>query len=584
MISFLSFLLFTGLVGLVTYWRMRRDNLHSEKGYFLGGRSLNGWVIAGSLLMTNLSAANFTGMTAQVYGGNLSPIAWTVTVIPPLIFFAGAMLPRFLREGVTTIPEFIGSRFGDSTRRIVTLMFLFSFVLSGMPVALYGGAIAIVQLFDVQSAFGLGDTTAIWVVVWSLGIVGGVYALFGGLKGVAISDTLNGVGLLAGGIVVLVFGIAAVGHGQFLAGATTILTEHTEKLDAIGGRDDLVPFGVLFTGMLVNNLYYWCTNQFIIQRTFGARSLQEGQKGVLIAGFFKILNVFYIAIPGVIAFHLYGAGRFANNDWVYPTLIRDTMPPLFIGFFAAVIFGTVFSTFNAVLNSAVTLFAVDIYRPIWGAGASEAAVIQRSKRLGYVIGVGTMVIAPFIMWFPGGIFQYMVKVEMLFGAPILLVLFLGFFARRVSAPAANITIGIFVVTFGLTLFGVVDLSLHYLHLLGVLFVAHAALAFVLGRFLPAAPAPFRPAETPDVDLRPWRHFAWVSTLAFLAMIATYVVFSPLGLVRESEDKRFDVGFIASGLLVSLGFMAVLVWRRRRGRDAGTAARDLRYAADPAGTD
>lgn len=110
--TLLSFLLFTALVGFITYLRTRREKLDSSKGYFLAGKSLNGWVIAGSLLLTNLSAANFTGMTAQVYGGNLAPVVWTVTVIPPLIFFGGAILPIFLRSGFTTIPEFLEHRYG----------------------------------------------------------------------------------------------------------------------------------------------------------------------------------------------------------------------------------------------------------------------------------------------------------------------------------------------------------------------------------------------------------------------------------------------------------------------------------------
>ena len=160
--TFLSFLFFTGLVGLITYLRTRRDNLHSSKGYFLAGNSLNGWVIAGSLMLTNLSAANFTGMTGNVYKGNLSPIAWTATVIPVLIYFCAYLLPTFLRGGFTTIPEFLENRFSPTTRRIVAIMFLFSYIASGMPVALYGGSIAINQLFGVPEAFGITPEVAIW--------------------------------------------------------------------------------------------------------------------------------------------------------------------------------------------------------------------------------------------------------------------------------------------------------------------------------------------------------------------------------------------------------------------------------------
>jgi SSS family solute:Na+ symporter len=570
--TLLSFLFFTVLVGVITYFRTRNEDLRTGKGYFLAGNSLNGWVIAGSLMLTNLSAANFTGMTALVYGGNLSPIAWTVTVIPPLVFFAGVILPTFLRRGFATIPEFLETRYGASTRQIVTALFLFAYVIGGMPVALYGGAIAFIHLFDLPAQLGLSETASVWLVVWTLGTVGGVYALFGGLKGVAESDTLNGAGLLLGGILVFVYGVAAVGQGSFGAGAETVFTAQTWKLDAIGDETDVVPFAVLFTGMLLHNLFYWSTNQFMVQRCFGARSLREGQKGVLLAGFFKILNVFYIAIPGVIAFHLYGPEGFPNNDWVYPTLVRDVMPGVFVGFFAAVIFGTVFSTYNSVLNSVVTLYAVDLCRPHWGRRLSDFELIRHGKRVGTVLVVLTMLIAPLIMKFPEGIFQYMVKTEILFGAPIFLVLLAGSFSTRASARAANITLVSYLLSLGLFQH-VIDTGLHFLHVLAILFVLHGVLLLVLSRLLPRQ----RDAAAPDsavvtVDMRPWKYFPHVSALALAAMILTYVLFSSWGLVGETRAKQIDWAFVAGGLgLASLIFGVPLCLQSRRNGKGGRAA-------------
>src|SRR5690606_15744492 len=145
--------------------------------------------------------------------------AWTVTVIPPLLFFAGLILPVFLRNGYATIPEFLENRYGSTTRRLVTGLFLFCYIFGGMPVALYGGAIAFIHLFDVPAALGLSETASVWIVVWALGIIGGIYALFGGLKGGAISDTLNGAGLLLGGVLVFWFGLRAAGNGSVFAGS-----------------------------------------------------------------------------------------------------------------------------------------------------------------------------------------------------------------------------------------------------------------------------------------------------------------------------------------------------------------------------
>ncbi len=564
----LSFVFFTALVGAITYLHTHKEDLGSHRGYFLAGSTLNGWVIAGSLLLTNLSAANFTGMTALVYASNLAPIAWTVTVIPPLVFFAGVMLPTFLRNGFTTIPEFLEYRYGTGTRRLVTALFLFAYVFGGMPVALYGGAIAFIHLFDVQGLLGLGEEGSVWVVVWSLGIIGGIYALFGGLRGVAISDTINGVGLLVGGVLVLFFGIRAVGGGAFAEGMHTVFTTETWKLDAIGDHDDIVPFSVLFTGMLLHNLFFWCTNQFIVQRCFGARSLREGQKGVLIAGFFKLLNVFYIAIPGVIAFHLYGPGHFANNDWVYPTLVRDVMPGVFAGFFAAVIFGTVLSTYNSILNSTVTIFAVDFYKPLRGASLSDASIIRHSKFVGSGLVLLTMLIAPLIMRFQEGIFQYMVKTEILFGSPIFLILLVGYFSTRVSAAAANITLVSYLTTLGV-LQHLVDTGLHFLHILALLFIVHCGLLFALSRILPRHRAGTRlpPVADTGMDLRPWKYFSHLSALAVTAMLLTYVAFSTWGLVDEARPKQLDPEFIAGGLVLAAGILGVPAWIRLRRRPA-----------------
>jgi SSS family solute:Na+ symporter len=560
MAIFASFLFFTGLVGLITYLRTRNEDLRSRRGYFLAGRSLNGWVIAGSLLLTNLSAANFTGMTALVYGGNLAPIAWTVTVIPPLVFFAGLILPVFLRNGYATIPEYLERRYGPSTRRLVTALFLFCYILGGMPVALYGGAIAFIHLFGVPTLLGVSETASVWIVVWALGTIGGVYALFGGLKGVAVSDTLNGAGLLIGGALVFWFGVRAVGNSDFLAGGRAIFTTETWKLDAIGNRSDGIPFSVLFTGMLLHNMFYWCANQFIVQRCFGARSLREGQKGVLLAGFFKILNVFYIALPGVIAFHLYGPDRFDNDDWVYPTLVRDVMPGVLAGFFAAIIFGTVLSTYNSVLNSSITIFALDLYKPFRPDSADET-VIRHSKIVGGGLVLLTMIVAPLIMSFEGGIFQYMVKTEILFGSPIFLTVLAGYLSKTVSARAANLTLVSYLATLVLFQF-VIAPPVHFLHLLAGLFLAHVLLLLGLTRVYPQTRPPQPAPDAGEIDLRPWKHFSLVSGLAVAAAAMTYVLFSPWGLVRNERAKDLDLGLIVTGVIFAIGFF-LMIWRLQR---------------------
>ena len=561
--TIISFFFFTGLVGFITYLRTHNDNLQSTKGYFLAGNSLNGWVIAGSLLLTNLSAANFTGMTGNVYVSNLSHIAWTVTVIPPLIYFASVMLPTFLKGGFTTIPEFLEDRFGTSTRRLVAILFLFSYILSGMPVALYGGSIALDKLFNITASTNLSQAAVIWILVWSLGIIGSLYALFGGLKGVAISDTLNGIGLLIGGALVFVIGVYKVGDNNLFQGFETILTTNTEMLDAVGDITDGIPFSVLFTGMLIHNLFFWSTNQFIIQRTLGARSLKEGQKGVMLAAFFKILNVFYIAAPGIIAFHLFGTQYINEKDFVYAHLVRDIMPQFMVGFFAAVLFGTVLSTFNSVLNSSVTIFALDIYKPLFGKNLTDEEVIKRSRRYGIGMAVLTMIVAPLIMYRPEGIFYYMTYTDTMFGGPIMLTMLLAYFSRTVSAKIVNMCIITFFVVYG-SLLLIIKPALHNLHYLAITFVCLAGLALLLGKLSGHRKKAIKERVVEGVDTTPWKHFKLVAVLVTVTMIGTYILLSPIGLADSDRVKTIEYGKIIAGIIMAFVLFAVpLILRKRR---------------------
>lgn len=350
------------LVAYISYLRTKGE-VQSKDGYFLAGRNLGGLFIAGSLLLTNLSAEQLIGLNGSSYGHNLSSMAWEVTAAVATIAMALIFLPRYLAGAFTTLPEFLRDRYDPQVQQFSVILFMLGYGLVTLPSVLYSGSIAVIKIFDVPTMFGISDFTGLIVTVILIGIIGSVYAVFGGLKAVAVSDTINGIGLLIVGVLVLSLGLLALGDGNFLGGIEKITSEHPEKLNAIGGKSDPTPFGTIFTGMIIANLFYWCTNQYVIQRTLAARNLAEGQKGVLLSGFFKILVPFFMMIPGVIAFHLYGPGL-ASIDLAFPALIKDLFPTWLLGFFMAVLLGAVFSSFNSLLNSAATLFCLDVYYTI----------------------------------------------------------------------------------------------------------------------------------------------------------------------------------------------------------------------------
>ncbi len=321
MATIISFLFFTGLVAYITWTKVRKDTISSNDDYFLGGRSLSGVVIAGSLLLTNLSAEQLVGLNGQAYGAGMQVMAWEVTSAIPLALMALFFLPAYLKRRMTTITEFLEERYDRSTRALISILFLIAFTVITLPSVLYSGALALFPLFDVKSILNVDTQTAVVITVWVVGIIGSIYAVFGGLKAVAISDTLNGIGLIVGGCLIPILAFSTYGNGSIIAGFDRLIAEHPDKLNAIGGAGEAIPVGTIFSGIMLVNLFYWCTNQSIIQRSLGAKSLAEGQKGVLYAGFLKILVPIILVIPGILAFAMYDG--IERNDLAYPHLVAQ---------------------------------------------------------------------------------------------------------------------------------------------------------------------------------------------------------------------------------------------------------------------
>lgn len=220
-LTLISFVFFTALVAFIT-WRMTRHDDHQHStGFFLAGRSLTFPVIAGSLLMTNLSTEQMVGLNGAAFTDGLSVMAWEVVAVVALVAAALFFLPRFLKSGITTIPELLALRFDRTTQLIANVIFMVAYAVILLPSILYSGALGLIGLLDLHTLTGIESTQVLLVgTVIAVGVGGSIYALFGGLRSIAISDTLNGIGLLAGGMLIVYFGLNAVSDGQgVLAGA-----------------------------------------------------------------------------------------------------------------------------------------------------------------------------------------------------------------------------------------------------------------------------------------------------------------------------------------------------------------------------
>ncbi len=532
-VTIFTFVFFTGLVGFIT-WRMtRKDDHGTTDGYFLAGRSLTGGFIAGSLMLTNLSTEQLVGLNGAAYTDGFSVMAWEVIAAVSLVVMGLFFLPRYLKSGIATIPEFLALRYDKHTQSITNVIFIFAYTAILLPIILYTGATGLNGILDMQALTGLPTESAtLWFTVWMVGIIGSIYAIFGGLRTVAVSDTINGLGLLVGGVLITWFGLRTLGgDGGFFQGLEIVKTVHPEKLNSIGGAEQSVPFSTLFTGVLLLNLFYWCTNQQIIQRTFGASSLKEGQKGVLLAGFFKVLAPLILVLPGVIAYHLY-VGDDIKADHAYGTLVNNVLPAPLVGFFAAVLVGAILSSFNSALNSTCTLFSLGVYKHWIKPDADQAQLIKSGKVFGIIIALSAMCIAPALAG-QESIFGYLQQMNGLYFIPIFAVVVVGIANKRVPAFAANVALllGFAAIASGYWMPGFKTLAgkIYAFHYLGLVFALLVVLQLVLGVIRPRETA-WEQADAQAVDLTPWKYAKPVGALLVFVVLAIYVMLADLSVL------------------------------------------------------
>ncbi|EAQ82189.1 solute:sodium symporter family transporter [Blastopirellula marina] len=557
-ITIVSFVFFTALVGVITWWLTRGDQHGTSAGYFLAGRTLTGGYIAGSLMLTNLSTEQLVGLNGAAYKDGICVMAWEVVAGMSLVVMALLFLPRYLKSGIATIPEFLETRFDERTRSITSFIFIVAYAGILLPIILYTGATGMIGILDLQNMLGLGDVPTVlgmetdwfllWVVVWLIGIIGSIYAIFGGLRTVAVSDTLNGFGLLVGGALIVWFGLAAI-NGKFgfealgnnpLTAIETLQTANPEKFNSIGGPDSSVPFSTLFTGVLLLNLFYWSTNQQIIQRTFGASSLKEGQKGVLMAGFLKILAPLILVLPGIIAYQLFHETLpMESKDLAYGKLVQHVLPTPLAGFFAAAIMGAILSSFNSALNSTATLFSLGVYQHMIRPGATENEVIRSGKWFGTIIAVTSMTVAPLLAG-QDSIFGYLQKMNGLYFIPIFSVVLIGLCTKRVPAIAANIAlvVGFVVIALGYfvpTLANLLAGPFREFHFLGVVFAMLIGMMLFIGAINPLA-TPYEQKDSGAVDMTSWP-LAWpVGIGLIITVLSIYGYFADFSVLWTAASN------------------------------------------------
>lgn len=526
MFAAISFILVVICVGVYAYLRSRKIDTQNSDGFFMGGRSLTGFTIASTIIMTNLSTEQIVGQNGQSFVAGMEVMAWEVTSSVAIVILALVFLPRYFRYGVDTISDFIEMRFDTFTKRLVSLLFIFTYVVSFLPVVLYSGALVFNKIFNVSEMLNISDMTAVILISTVIGLVGIIYLFIGGLSLSAHSDSIYGVGLIVGGLAIPTLGLIIFGDGSFLHGFDKIVQNTPEKLNSLGAIDSkIVPWPTLFFGMFFNNLFFWCTNQMIVQKALAGKNLKEAQKGAMYVGTFKIFGALFLVFPGVLAFNMLG-DKVTNPDNAYPMLVNEVLPEWAYGLFGAVIFGAILSSFVGSLNSTATLFSLDFYKSIINKEASNKQVSRIGRLVTVLVGVIVVIIAPMISLFPQGLYAVVQEFNGIYNMPLLVLVLVGFFVKRTSQLGAKVMFILHIVLYALS--KVLITEIHFLYVLSVLFFVDLLIVMLFNKWKPSDEFDFS-VNYAKVDITPWKHRYLVGGIIVLVVIGTYVLFSPLGL-------------------------------------------------------
>jgi SSS family solute:Na+ symporter len=463
-----------GLYILFVVWLGLRLGKHHESAedYFLAGRSMIWPFIGISLFASNISSTTLIGLAGDAYSTGISVFnyEWFATII--LVFFVIFFLPFILRAKIYTMPEFLERRFDGRARNYFSILTLFLNILVDTAGSLYAGALMLKLIFP---------EIPMWQTITLLAIVAGVYTIAGGLAAVIYTDAIQTVLLLIGSVVITVAALIRVGGW---AAVTTHVSP--EMLSLIRPLDDPgVPWLGLFTGLPLLGFYFWCTNQFMVQRVLSARNLQHGRLGSLFAGFLKLPVLFIMVLPGTFAILLYP--ELPKADLVYPTLMFDLLPVGLLGLVMAGFIAALMSQIDSTLNSASTLVTMDFIAKA-KPGLTQRQLMVVGRWVTFIFMILAAVWAPQIENF-GSLFKYLQRVLTYTVPPVVAMFLVGIFWKRANAQGAfySLLIG---VGLGLIFFYINEVagitSVHFLYIAPILFVA-CVVILVIGSLMTTPP-------------------------------------------------------------------------------------------------
>jgi SSS family solute:Na+ symporter len=500
------FVAFIALVVGFSMFKSRREK--TSEDYFLASRGLKWWLIGISIVAANISTEQFVGMAGQGAGSiGLAVSNWQLVGSIGIVVIAFTLLPRFLKAGIYTMPEYLEYRYNSTARALMALTTVVIYVAVLVTAVLYSGGITLKTIFGFSMKQG----------VWLIGLIAMVYTVWGGLKAVAWADLFQGLALLAGGITIFFLGLHECGGwGEFS-------TVNADKLHMILAADhEGLPWTGVFSGMWIVIVYYCGLNQFIVQRNLAAKTLRDGQLGVIFAGALWLIVPFAIVMPGIMSFQLYGGGM-ADSDEAFPMLIRELVPNGLRGFMFAAIAGAVISSLASMLNSASTIFTMDVYNRMLDRNASQRRLLLLGRVLTIVFAVAGCFLAPMINELEKfkGIFDYIQRFQGYIWPGVVAAFLFGMLVPTAPGAAA-----VAALISGPVIYGLFQTFAPEVH-----FLIQVAITFQLVLMIMGLITFFKPLEKPrvlpvreDIEIRTMPEVKLAGGLVLAAVAVFYIIF------------------------------------------------------------
>ena len=531
-------------------WLARKSGNETAKDYFLASGALPWWAVGGSLIASNISTEQILGMNGSGYVMGLAIGAYELMAALTLLLVAKFFLPVFIKNGIYTMPQFLEKRYNSTVKTIMAFFWVALFLFVNITSIFYLGGLAINTLTGYPMMAGV-----IFLALYSA-----AFSIFGGLKAVVWTDVVQVVVLVIGGLMASYFVVNAVGGGNgYFAGLGVLMEKAPEKFDMILSPDnpsykDLPGIGVLVGGMWIANIYYWGNNQYIIQRALASKSIKEAQKGVAFAAFLKLLMPLIVVIPGIAAFVL--AADIAKPDQAFPWVLNNYVGVGFKGLVFAALVAAIGSSISSMVNSASTIFTLDIYKPLFSKitednESSDRHLVRVGKiTAGLALLIGILV-APMLASLDQ-VFQYIQEYTGLISPGVVAVFIFGIFWKRTTSNAALAAI-LAAVPLNIGLRFILGEDFPFLDRMGFCFLAIIAIIVTISTIETSAKAK-----------------AMVSNIRFrLALIVTMVVISlPTGLKFLLEGRTSPNFFEVFTIVLFLVLSVVIITEKAKGMSNG----------------